>query len=95
MSDALKQLAYLAGTFLAMLVLAIALLRGMPFGVALFRAAVVMCVGTAIVALFFRSFTMILYRFLQEKMKEHRPPEEKRGEGDARRAFVKRPIKRE
>ncbi len=70
MSAALKKLAYAAGTLLALIVLSIALLNDMPLSVALFRAAVVMCVGTVILAMFFRFFTHVLFGFLQEKLTE-------------------------
>ncbi len=71
MSAALKQLSYAFGTLLALVVLGIGLFNGMPLSDAIFRAVVVMCVGTAILALFFRFFTRILFHFLQEKVAEH------------------------
>ena len=50
MSSALKKLAYAAGTLLALIVLSLALMNGMPLSDALFRAAVVMFAGTVILA---------------------------------------------
>ena len=90
MSGALKKLAYIAGTLLALIVLAIALLNGMPLGDALFRAAVTMCAGTVILALFFRFFTHVLLGFLQEKLTDQlaRNAKDRSGESTARRNVV-------
>ena len=87
MSTALKKLAYAAGTLLALLVLGFSLLTGIPLSDALFRAGVVMCAGTVILALFFRFFTHVLSGFLQEKMAEQlaRHAKERAGESAARR----------
>ena len=87
MSGALKKLAYAAGTLLALIVLGMALMDGMPLGDALFRAAVVMCIGTVILALFFRFFTHVLLGFLQEKLSEQvvRQTKERSTEAAARR----------
>ena len=87
MSTALKKLAYAAGLLLALIVLGMALLDGMPLSDALFRAAVVMCVGTAILAIFFRFFTRLLFGFLQEKLAEQiaRHAKDRAGESTARR----------
>ncbi len=87
MSTALKKLAYAAGTLLALIVLVISLINGIPLGDAMFRAAVVMCVGTVILALFFRFFTHVLFGFLQEKMSEQvtRHAKDRASESSARR----------
>ena len=85
MSAALKKLAYAAGTLLALIVLGMALMDGMPLGDALFRAGVVMCVGTAIMALFFRFFTRVLFGFLQEKLTEQMARQTKERDATPRR----------
>ena len=87
MSSALKKLAYAAGTLLALLVLAMYLMTGIPLPDALFRAGVVMCAGTVILALFFRFFTRVLSNFLQEKLAEQiaRQAKERTNESTARR----------
>ena len=87
MSSALKKLAYAAGSLLALIVLTNALLNGMPLGDALLRAAVVMCAGTVILALFFRFFTHLLFGFLKEKLSEQitRHAKDRAGESAARR----------
>jgi hypothetical protein len=92
-STALKQLSYAFGTLLALVVLGIGLFNGMPLSDAIFRAVVVMCVGTAILALFFRFFTRILFHFLQEKVAEHHTKhvKERANESAARRAAAQPP----
>ncbi|MEI6211076.1 MAG: hypothetical protein WCR06_05570 [bacterium] len=87
MSSALKKLAYAAGTLLALIVLSLALMNGMPLSDALFRAAVVMFAGTVILALFFRFFTQVLFAFMHEKMAEQlaRHNKERSDESTARR----------
>jgi hypothetical protein len=92
-NSGLKQLSYACGTLLALVVLGIGLLNGMPLSDALFRAVVVMCVGTAIVALFFRFFTRVLVHFLQEKVAEHQTKhaKERANEAAARRAAAPPP----
>ena len=97
MSSALKKLAYAAGTLLALIVLTLALMDGMPLGDALFRAGVTMCVGTVIMALFFRFFTHVLFGFLQEKLTEQmarqQHAKERPGDAAARRNAAAPPGK--
>ncbi len=93
MSTALKQLSYAFGTLLALIVLGIGLVNGMPLSDAIFRALVVMCVGTAILAVFFRFFTRVLFHFLQEKVAEHHTKhvKDRTNEAAARRAATQPP----
>ena len=58
---------------------------GMPLSDALFRAGVVMCAGTAIMALFFRFFTRVLFGFLQEKLTEQVARQTKERDSNPRR----------
>jgi len=70
MSSVLAQLALTGGAILFLAALGVAWLSGVPLLTALFRAVIVMCLGSVIVAGFFRYFTGILYRFIDEKMQE-------------------------
>jgi hypothetical protein len=58
------------GTVLFLLALGLAMINNMPMSTALFRAIIVMCVGTVVSAGYFRFFVGILYRFIDEKLKE-------------------------
>jgi hypothetical protein len=70
MNSALVQLSLMIGTVLFLLALGLAMMNNMPMTTALFRAIIVMCVGTVVSAGFFRFFVGILYRFINEKLKE-------------------------
>ena len=70
MNSALVQLSLMIGTVLFLLALGLAMMNNMPMSTALFRAIIVMCVGTVVSAGFFRFFVGILYRFIDEKLKE-------------------------
>ena len=72
MSAVLAQLSVAIGFLLMVIVLIVTTTRGVPITVALFRALVVMCVSSVVMALFFRFFTSVLYRFLAEKVMEQR-----------------------
>ncbi len=95
MSTALKQLSYAFGTLMALMVFGIGLLNDMPLSDAIFRAFVVMCVSTAIMAVFFRFFTRVLFHFLQEKMADHhtKHTKDRASEAAARRAAAQPPGK--
>ncbi len=73
MSGVLGQLAVGVGALIFIIALALALLNGVPVLVAILRAAVAMCLGTMITAIFFRYFTGILYRFVSDRLKEQAP----------------------
>jgi hypothetical protein len=70
MSSVLAQLALTGGAILFLIALGVSWLSGVPLLTALFRAVIVMCLGSVVVAGFFRYFTGILYRFIDEKMRE-------------------------
>ena len=72
MSSILVNLAMAVGFVLSLLSLAVALVRGVPLWTALFRSAIVLSIGTVVVMAFFRYFNVVLYRFLEQKIKEHR-----------------------
>ncbi len=83
MSDALKQLSVAFGGVLFIAVMVLALTSRVPVLVAVFRAFVVMCIGSVVVALFFRFFTVLLYRFVTEQVLKHRQ-EATQAEGDSK-----------
>lgn len=72
MSAVLVNLAMVLGFFLSMISLISGLASGVPFWTAIFRAAIVLSVGTVVIMAFFRYFNIVLYRFLGEKLEEHR-----------------------
>ncbi len=72
MSSILKQLALLIGGILFLVALGLALLSGAPLLEALYRALIVLLLGSVAVALFFRYFAGILYKFVIERVTE--PP---------------------
>lgn len=67
MSRILGQLAIVTGIAFALVAFVAGMALGVPVLVAAFRAAVVMCVGTVVVSVFFRLFTSTLYRFIAEQ----------------------------
>ncbi|MBN2164443.1 MAG: hypothetical protein JXR25_04700 [Pontiellaceae bacterium] len=72
MSTVLVNLAMAVGFLLCLLSFAVGLLRGVPLWTALFRSAIVLSIGTVVVMAFFRYFNVVLYRFLEQKIREHR-----------------------
>lgn len=76
MSAVLANLAVVVGFFLAVISLASSLSQSIPIWTALFRSAIVLAVSTVVVMAFFRFFNVVLFRFLNEKLKEHREKEE-------------------
>ncbi|MDZ8117271.1 hypothetical protein [Pontiella agarivorans] len=75
MSAVLVNLAMAVGSLFSIFTLVIGLLRGVPIWTGLFRASIVMAIGTVVVMAFFRFFNVVLFRFLAEKLKEHRERE--------------------
>ncbi len=75
MSAILVNLAMVVGFVLCMISLLAGFARDVPFWTVLFRSVIVLSVGTVVVMAFFRYFNVILYRFLQEKLKVHREQE--------------------
>ncbi|OGV65237.1 MAG: hypothetical protein A2283_05440 [Lentisphaerae bacterium RIFOXYA12_FULL_48_11] len=72
MSNVLKQLSVAIGGLLFVVVLIVGFLLDIPLAVSVFRATVVMCVGSIVVALFFRFFAGVLYRFVAEQILQQR-----------------------
>ncbi len=72
MSAVLVNLAMVVGFLLCLVSLSVGLLRGVPLWTVLFRSAVVLSVGTVVVMAFFRYFNVVLFRFLEQKIREHR-----------------------
>lgn len=75
MSSVLVNLAVVVGFVLGIFTLLVGWLRGVPVWTGLFRSAIVVAVGTVVVMAFFRYFNVVLFRFLAEKLKEHRERE--------------------
>lgn len=78
MSAVLVNLAMVVGSCLGMVCLLIGLLRGVPVWTGLLRSAIVLALGTVVVMAFFRYFNVVLFRFLVEKLREHREREANR-----------------
>ena len=74
MSSILGQLAVAIGGLVFIISLILSWLNGVPLLHAILRSVVAMCVSSMIVAIFFRYFTAILYRFVAERLKEQAPP---------------------
>jgi len=81
MSAVLVNLAMVVGFFLCVISLVSSLAQGIQIWTALFRSAIVLAVGTVVVMAFFRFFNVVLFRFLNEKLKEHRENEEAESQG--------------
>lgn len=75
MSTVLANLAVVVGFIMGICSLLVGLLRGVPVWTGLFRSSIVLAVGTVVVMAFFRYFNVVLFRFLAEKLKEHRERE--------------------
>lgn len=70
MSSVLGQLAMAVGGIMFILSMIFSLTNGVSMLPALYRAVMVMCLCTIIVVIFFRFFTRLLYRFVNDRMKE-------------------------
>jgi len=66
----LLRLSLAAGAVLGLVAFVLGMLGGVSAGVAMYRALVVLLGTTVVVAFFFRRFTMVLYRFVAERMAE-------------------------
>ncbi len=74
-----------------MAVFAFCLATGVPILVAIFRASVVMCLSSLIVAVFFRFLSSILRSFVIERIQEHNKAKVARGAA-GRRPPRNRPV---
>jgi hypothetical protein len=79
MSRILGQLAVAIGGVFFILVMIVGTVRDVPMTTTLFRALIVMCVSSVAVAIFFRFFTKVLYRFAAEEVMRHRATKSARG----------------
>ncbi len=79
MSKILGQLSVAIGGMFFILVLIVGTVRDVPMTTVLFRALIVMCVSSVAVAMFFRFFSKILYRFAAEEVLRHRAAKSARG----------------
>ena len=70
MNKALQKIAAAIGFLLFVTALTIALLRDVPVLAALYRAIMVMLLGTIVVGLFFQFFARILYKFIDEQRRQ-------------------------
>ena len=70
MSAVLVQISVAIGGLAFVLSLALCTIRGIPIMTAIFRGAIVMCLVTLCVGVFFRFFTSILYGFVKQKVLE-------------------------
>ena len=75
MSDVLINLSKIIGLCLALLSLLVGIMQRLPIWTVLFRSVIVLTVGSVVVMAFFRFFNIVLYRFLAEKLNEHRERE--------------------
>jgi hypothetical protein len=76
MSTILINLSKVIGLCLALISLVTGIMQQLPIWTVLFRSLIVLAVGSVVVMAFFRCFNMVLYRFLAEKLREHREREE-------------------
>ena len=72
MNTILGNISIAIGGILFVIVLVIGFARGVPILVAVFRASIVMCISSAVVAVFFRFFSSVLYKFVAEKVQENK-----------------------
>jgi hypothetical protein len=70
MNTVLVQISLMIGMILFLLALIVAMINNMPLPTAFFRAIIALCGGAVVSAAFFRFFLGILYRFIDEKLKE-------------------------
>jgi len=81
MSNVLKQLSVAIGGLLFVVVLVVGFLLDIPLAVSVFRATVVMCISSIVVALFFRFFAGVLYRFVAEQILQQRKAKKDKAAG--------------
>ena len=70
MSSVLGQLAIAIGGIMFILSMILSLANGVSMLPALYRAVLIMCLCIIIVVIFFRFFTRLLYRVVNDRMKE-------------------------
>ena len=96
MSSILGQLAIAIGGIMFILSMILSLANGVTLLPALYRAVMIMCLCTIIVVVFFRFFTQLLYRFVNDRMKEQQAEQAKAKEaaktGGAARATPANPA---
>ncbi len=79
MNRVLSQLSLAAGGGLFIIVLVSALIKGVPVLVAIFRALIVMSVGSVILAMFLRYIIYILRRFVAGRIMQRRQQQQTAG----------------
>ena len=84
MSSVLGQLAIAIGGIMFILSMILSLANGVSLLPALYRAVLIMCLCTIIVVVFFRFFTRLLYRFVNDRMKEQQAEQAKAKEAAAK-----------
>lgn len=80
MNSILGQLAVVLAGIIFVVALLLGLSHGVPLLAAILRAAAVMCFSAMVIAVFFRYFTGVLYRFIAERMQQQmkaQAPDEK------------------
>lgn len=96
MSSILGQLAIAIGGIMFILSMILSLTNGVSLLPALYRGVMIMCLCTIIVVVFFRFFTQLLYRFVNDRMKEQQADQAKAKEaartGGAARAAPANPA---
>jgi hypothetical protein len=85
MSAVLGQLAIALGGVLFIVTLTITLLNGTPVMPAIFRAFIVMCIGSVCIAVFFRFLSSVLHNFVIDKIKQYNIAKAKGGPKKQRR----------
>ena len=70
MNAALQKIAAVVGFILFAVALTIGLLREVPVLAALYRALMIMIIGSVAVGLFFQFFAKILYQFIDEQRRQ-------------------------
>lgn len=70
MNTALQKIAAAIGFFLFVFTLAIGLLRDVPVLSALYRAVMIMLLGSVVMGLFFQFFARVLYQFIDEQRRQ-------------------------
>lgn len=82
MISVLGQLSIAIGGLMFIVVMIIGLANDVPVYLAVFRAIIVMCVTSVVMALFFRFFTNMVYRFVAEQvLQQNRDKKQKAGPG--------------
>lgn len=80
MNSALVQISIVIGFLLFAIALAVGLLTSQPLFTALWRALMVMILGSITVTLFFRFFASVLFRFIEEQQRLREEAERKEAE---------------